>query len=323
MSFPRVLTIIAVILFGSIGIAALFKSGYQQEDLDIALDTSTPIEIELEQEEQVVKGDLLEEENSALLPDEDLPDANRIDELFNTRGKKLPIVETITYKSRVPWQKGRPAWISDYAAHYRTSRHFIARSLNGNPDYFKQDVANGDQFNVLRQDKDFSFCLVLDLHRCKMWFYYHDRDTDERVLLKTYNVGLGREDAASASGFLTPAGMYTLGDNVALYRPNTYAFHNGEKVEMIQIFGTRWIPFGKEVSESSAPPKGYGIHGLPWKRINGQLKEDLESIGKHESDGCIRLITEDMEELFAIIITRPTTIELVHRFENAHLPGKE
>ena len=89
-----------------------------------------------------------------------LPEADRIEELFNKQDPRLPIVETIIYKSRVPWQKGRPAWLSDYASHYETSRHFIARSLNGSPDYLKQDLAEGNRFNVLRLDKEINFYLL-------------------------------------------------------------------------------------------------------------------------------------------------------------------
>ena len=37
-----------------------------------------------------------------------------------------------------------------------------------------------------------------------MWFFYIDNDTNERVLLKTYAVGLGRVDNTSPSGLLTP-----------------------------------------------------------------------------------------------------------------------
>jgi hypothetical protein len=40
---------------------------------------------------------------------------DRIGQLFTTGPTKLPIVETITYSSQVPWLKGRPAWVGDYA----------------------------------------------------------------------------------------------------------------------------------------------------------------------------------------------------------------
>ena len=100
----------------------------------------------------------------------------------------------------MPWLKGRPAWIADYAAYYNTSRHFIARSLNGKPDYFSQKVSQGSSFNVFRKDKNIQFFLLVDVSRCKMGFYYIDLDTNESILLKTYRVGLGRLDTSKASG---------------------------------------------------------------------------------------------------------------------------
>src|ERR1700733_8691101 len=39
------------------------------------------------------------------------PKVDRISQLFTTGPNKLPIVETITYSSQVPWLKGRPAWV--------------------------------------------------------------------------------------------------------------------------------------------------------------------------------------------------------------------
>ena len=250
----------------------------------------------------------------------ELPDADRIEELFAIEGPKLPIVETIIYKSRVPWQKGRPAWLSDYAGHYETSRHFIARSLNGKPDYLKQELAEGAKFNVLRKDKNFEFALIVDTSRCKMWFYYVDLDEKKRVLLKTYQVGLGRLDASKTSGLLTPLGKYTLADRVAIFKPKTTGPYQGKKVEMITVFGTRWIPFGTEIGTCTAPAKGFGIHGTPWiPNAKGELVDQLDGIGKYESDGCVRLSTADMEELFAIIITKATIIEIVRDFSESSL----
>ena len=256
---------------------------------------------------------------------EGLPKANRIEELFSIDGPKLPIVETITYKSRVAWQKGSPAWVSDYASHYSTSRHFIARSLNHKADYFKQDVSDGNKFNVFKPEKQIQFYLVVDTSRCRMWLYYHDLDTQDRVLLKTYEVGLGRIDSAKGSGLLTPLGQYSLGNRIAIYKPEMMGNYKGQQAEMIRIFGTRWIPFEKEIRDTTAPAKGFGIHGVPWiaDAQTGKLKEDTSSIGKYESDGCIRMATDDVEEVYAIIVTKPTTIVLVKDFYDAKLPGNE
>lgn len=336
MSFPKLLVLIALILFGTIGVTAFFKKGKKQPVEATVASVGAPIEIDLGSDvveiSEPVAGPIevpapvvapagQREPVTAKAP---LPEIDRIHEFFNKTDPRLPIVETITYKSRVAWQKGRPAWLSDYASHYATSRHFIARSLNGKADYFKQDIAEGDKFNVLRTDKNFEFYILVDLSRSKAWFFYHDKDTDERVLLKTYLVGLGRPDNSKLSGLLTPIGKYALGSKIAIYKPKAMGTYHGKQVEMATIFGSRWIPFEKEISGCSLPAKGFGLHGVPWvPNGKGELEEDTSSLGKYESDGCVRFATKDMEELFAIIITKPTTIELVKDFNDAKLPGKE
>lgn len=341
MSFPKIFVFISVIIFGSIFVASYFKKDNVEAphtSMELAFE---PIEIDISNETletrdnpvQEVKLDVMEDTIHSIeegknevvqVNGQDLPEADRIAEFFNKREPRLPIVQTITYNSRVPWQKGKPAWISDYSSHYKTSRHFIARSLNGSPEYEKQEVKNGDRFNVFREDKNFEFYLLIDLLTSKMWFYFVDLDTNERTLLKTYSVGIGRADANAASGYLTPTGKYALGDKVAVYRPKTKGFYQGEKVEMVRVFGTRWIPFGDEISNCTEPGKGYGIHGLPLQvNTQGELVENLDTLGKYESDGCIRMATKDIEELFSIIITMPTTVELVKGFHQAKPPGTE
>lgn len=347
MSFPKIVGIIAAILFGLIACAALMKSKKTDQLVVTATSRSAPIQVDINLEsndtpvrpaprEQAValaptpvKSVEVKKVEEVLAPvaassEAALPDADRIHMLFDTHGPKLPFVETVTYKSRADWMKGRPAWLSDYAGHYKTSRHFIARSLNGKPDYFKQDIGNGDRFNVFRLNTDLTFYLVIDTSRCKMWFYAYTPSSSERVLLKTYDVSLGRLDNSSASGLLSPLGRFELGDKVAIYKPKSTGIFNGEKTEMIRVFGTRWIPFESEYEDATAPAKGFGIHGVPWVgNKEGSLTEDASSLGKYESDGCIRLSTKDVEELFAIIITKPTTVELVRDFAEAHLPGVE
>lgn len=351
MTLPKLLAFSAIVLFGFIGIAAAFKNNKNTEIAELKKDHHQPIEIMLDQANQP-SSVLVSVETPVIAPKpkvivttesnrtpiilpplesttiklekhekkvntQPLPDADRMNEFFNLTEPKLPIVETVTYKSRVSWLKGRPAWLSDYAGHYRTSRHFIARSLNGKPDYLKQDLAEGARFNILKPEKNIHFNLIVDTSRCKLWFYYHDLDTKEKVLIKTYPVGLGRIDHAKISGLLTPLGIYTLGSRIAVYQPKVMGNHNGTKIEMVRVFGTRWIPFEKEISHTTASAKGYGIHGLPWISKNGSLVEDVDSLGKYESDGCIRMTSNDIEELYSIIITRPTTIEIVKDFFDA------
>lgn len=244
----------------------------------------------------------------------DVPEVDRIQQLFTLDSSELPIVETVSFTSRVPWLKDRPAWIADYASHYQTSRHFIARSLNRTTDYLTQKVHPGDRFNVFKKGKEIKFHLAVDLSKSRMWFYYIDGN--EKVLLKTYRVGLGKKDSRRSSGYLTPIGKYELGEKVAIYKPGVTGFFQDEKTEMIRVFGTRWLPFEKEVEGCTEPAKGFGIHGLPWvEGPDGQLIEDKSKIGNYDSDGCIRMASDDIEEIFAIVITKPTTVEIVKEYK--------
>jgi len=261
----------------------------------------------------------------AVLEKDDFPNIDRIFQLFTLGPSKFPIVETITYSSSAPWLKGRPAWLVDYASYYNTSRHFIARSLNGKPDYFSQKISEGSRFNVFRTDKRIQFYLLADISRCKMGFYYVDLETNERILIKTYSVGLGRPDSRSSSGTLTPLGRYSLGSHVAVYTAGVEGYYHDQKVEMMRVFGTRWIPFDQKVERASVPAKGYGLQGAPFSfdQKTGQYVENRACIGAYDSDGCIRLASEDMEELFSIVISKPAFIEIVKDFHEAKLPGKE
>ena len=96
---------------------------------------------------------------------------------------------------------------------------------------------------MYREDKNFEFYLLIDSSRCKLWLYYIDFDLDERKLIKSYPVGLGRLDENKPSGNLTPLGKYLLGDKIVIYKPKMYGYHNGQKTEMVKVFGSRWIPF--------------------------------------------------------------------------------
>lgn len=319
-------------LFIGVGFIGYVKRSPQAPKEEVTMEVSKTVqEIPIPIPEKVVI--LKKEESKPILKEEapppmtadGLPEADRIQQLFATDSSKLPIVETVSYTSRAPFVQGRPAWIADYASYYNTSRHFIARSLNRKADYFTQKVSPGDRFNVLKKNKNLQFHLVADLSRCRMWFYALDLDQNERILLKTYPIGIGRLDPKRKSGFLTPSGKYSLGDKIAIYKPGTMGYFQDQQIEMIGVFGTRWIPFGGEVEGCTESARGYGLHGAPWIEdpISHQWTEDRSRVGKYDSDGCIRLYSEDIEELFAIIVSKPTTIELVKDFRETKLPGVE
>lgn len=249
---------------------------------------------------------------------------DRVTNLFNPYGPHLPIVMPMSYSSYVDWLKDRPAWIVDYAAQYGTSKHFISRSLANRRDYYYDRISEGDRFNVLNPKLSFEFALVVSLLEGKMRFYYYDPARSGYVLLKHYRVFLGDRQHMSPSGSKTPLGKYLLGNRIAVYKPGHYDLFKRERTEMVRVFGSRWIPFEKEISACTAAAKGFGIHGLPWiKNDEGNWIEDPDQMGKYQSDGCIRMHQDDMEELFSIIITRRATVEIVKSFEHASELYKE
>jgi len=158
-----------------------------------------------------------------------------------------------------------------------------------------------------------------------MGFYYVDLDTNERILIKTYSVGLGKMQPQSPSGSLTPLGRYSLGKRIAVYTPGVQGYYQDQKVEMVSVFGTRWIPFDQEIERVSAPAKGYGLQGAPFylNPQSGQYEENRECIGAYASNGCIQLAQEDIEEIFSVVVSKPAFIEIVKDFHDAKLPGKE
>ena len=355
MTLQRIFFVVSIVLFGAIGLLALNKKqktsaapplqAHVQESKVVF--EGKPIEIDLKSLQTVTKEverqdtgkskeislqqpvrEVPQKVPLAQAPDL-LPDVDRI-HLFFEKNSPLSIVETIHYKSRVSWKSNKSAWLVDYAAHYKTPIDFIARSLNTNslneaPEYTLKSISDGQSFNILRNDKDFSFHLLVDVSRCKMWLYVFEPTEQLRYLMKTYRIALGRLDPQRASGCLTPLGTYKLGSRVATFKPKMMGMHRMKRVELMRVFGTRWIPFEREVSGCTEPAKGFGIHGTPWAfdDANQTLVDDSSSIGGYESDGCIRLKTEDMEELYSIISTRSTTIELVRDVSQAKLPYQE
>jgi lipoprotein-anchoring transpeptidase ErfK/SrfK len=99
---------------------------------------------------------------------------------------------------------------------------------------------------------------------------------------KRYRVGTGKFDR-------TPVGAFSVSERIKeppWWRAGGKTIPYGDKEN---ILGTRWIAL--KATGETAPVKGIGIHGT-W---------DPGSIGKTESAGCIRLVNEDVEELFGLI----------------------
>ena len=99
--------------------------------------------------------------------------------------------------------------------------------------------------------------------------------------LKRYSVGLGRYGK-------TPLGTF----KTVVHQTNPdWSPPSGGTVpfgDPLNVLGTRWISI---VDESRPDIKGFGIHGTT----------DRGSIGGETSNGCIRMLNEEVEEVFLLI----------------------
>jgi LysM repeat protein len=108
--------------------------------------------------------------------------------------------------------------------------------------------------------------------------------------VKEYPIAIGKSDK-------TPTGTFIIDDKAVKpdwYAPDGKVYKFGDEKN---ILGTRWIRF-----KETAQFHGYGIHGT--------AEKERDSIGKPASAGCIRMLNEDVEELFDVI---PLGTEVVIR----------
>lgn len=147
------------------------------------------------------------------------------------------------------------------AQHFGTTIDLLKRSNNLKSDYIKP----GDKLKIITE----KFSIVVDKSKNILTL-----KAGERVL-KVYAVGTG-------VGGSTPTGVYKITNKLV----NPPWHKAGEGVipygDPRNVLGTRWMGFDKA---------GYGIHGT-W---------EPDTVGKQASAGCIRLLNEDVEELFQIV----------------------
>ena len=109
-------------------------------------------------------------------------------------------------------------------------------------------------------------------------------------ITKTYKVGIGKQDR-------TPVGTFKI--DLKDFEPDWW--RPGKMVEFgdpENVLGTRWMGISP-TRNTNKQLKGYGIHGT-W---------EPNSIGHAASQGCIRMVNEDVEELYEIVsVGTPVTI---------------
>ncbi|MGR3220303.1 MAG: L,D-transpeptidase family protein [Candidatus Anammoxibacter sp.] len=116
-------------------------------------------------------------------------------------------------------------------------------------------------FDILVDKSDFVLTVILNGH-----------------YIKQFNIGTGKDNK-------TPVGVFEIAEKM-----KNPVWYSGDGVYPFghpkNILGTRWIGL-----KDKPGLYGYGIHGTKFP----------ESIGKAESNGCIRLVNENVEEVFAFV----------------------
>ena len=159
--------------------------------------------------------------------------------------------------------------LSKIAQRMKTTAELIARG-------------NGIQNNMIRLRQRLlvtqgTFRIVVDKSDNDLLVLFNDR------FFKRYRVGTGQFNK-------TPVGAFKVNDKIVdpvWWRPDGKAIPFGDPENLL---GTRWI---------SLNIRSYGIHGT-W---------EPESIGSQSSAGCIRMLNEEVEELF-IYIPLDTAVEI-------------
>lgn len=145
--------------------------------------------------------------------------------------------------------------------------------------------------------------LLVNKYLNVLWHY------EDGKLVKAYRVGTGRQTEGPAptwddyrTNFFTPEGTFQvtsflMNPSYGGLKPGDQSYPGGHPENPL---GTRWMGFSVLEGDGAGI---WGLHGT----------SEPESIGTWVSDGCIRLKTEQAEELYAQIVGRNPILQIVGR----------
>jgi lipoprotein-anchoring transpeptidase ErfK/SrfK len=120
-------------------------------------------------------------------------------------------------------------------------------------------------------------------------------EPDRWIYIRSYRVGLGE-------GNSTPVGTYTVKRNSKLVNPHWVNPRTGEKFDANDPknpIGEYWI--GWQGVGASAVNTGYGIHGTI----------EPDSIGQQRSMGCVRLGSEDVAQVYEMLVEEVSVVKVL------------
>lgn len=133
------------------------------------------------------------------------------------------------------------------------------------------------------------FRIIVERSTCRLFLL------DKEGLFKMYHTGLGMP------GYETALGKYTIGNkqkDPVWFKPGGSPVPAGDPQNEL---GTRWMPL---VPVAEGLPQDLGIHGTIAP----------ETIGQYKSHGCPRMLKEDVEELYDLVV-RSTPVEIVETID--------
>ncbi len=157
--------------------------------------------------------------------------------------------------------------LSSIARKFNTTVALLEKSNN-----LKSSVIRPGQKIKVTTNK---FSIVMDIKRNELFLNYDDK------LFKRYKISSGADDSS------TPLGNFEIKEKIK--DPTWYPVSGGviPPSSAENILGSRWMGLWKSRTKT-----GYGIHEAV----------DPSDIGKYVTNGCIRMIKEDLEELYDIVI---------------------
>jgi lipoprotein-anchoring transpeptidase ErfK/SrfK len=123
---------------------------------------------------------------------------------------------------------------------------------------------------------------------------YLDGSDGERMYVRSFRVGLGEYGS-------TPSGMFVV--DTKLENPEWTNPRTGQRFladDPMNPLGEHWIGL-KGVDSETELLSGYGLHGTI----------DPASIGGEASMGCVRMLPDDVKLLFAMLVPRDSTVQIV------------
>lgn len=115
------------------------------------------------------------------------------------------------------------------------------------------------------------------------------------MYVKTLKVGLGSDNSTPTGTWLVDTGKVT---NPIYYSPRGEGVIAGDDPK--NPLGERWLPL-KGIEGGAVGQESYGIHGTI----------EPDSIGKNMSMGCIRLLHDDIVEVYDLLVEQKSKVRVV------------